>query len=876
MNIPLVLIATKRWFTHLDSKIRITLDRILPRNLTIRYIAALSTIGVLSILGQIVVQLALTRLEDYQKKLRTIEIKIQDSESVRKAAFALHLNSNKPKTQDQFEGILDWLSRLENSQQFISTDVTQLKIQIDSPPDLPKLAESEKRAISRINQNFWHLHSVLLDKTSLHESQIENQINTLAQDLLNNETLYGETLRALAHFYEQQLIQQTNDSHQLELFFLMATLSLLIVEALYVFRPGVESLYEALRTRSDFLGRMGHEIRNPMNSIIGMTNLLFETPLTDQQKKYLSTLRKSSGSLLEMLNNLLDFSTAESKGTKLEKIPFNLYDLVERSIDLAVFGAHAHGLELILDLGFDVPLRLKGDPTRLQQILANLLGNALKFTKQGEVTLQVQLMKHSEDPLIQFSIIDTGMGIDKKKIQQIFNPFVQEDSTVRRRFGGSGLGLSIANDLVKLMEGTLAVESEKNIGSRFYFTIPLPIEPKSAQGENIDQLIIQKQQLDNFDAMILEPNARVSSLLESLVQKMGGTTSRINDQSEILRLFSSFTKSNQTKSTIFIVDYEFIKGSLNDLFSIARRSDVNFSGFIFLIKTTASSSELEKLADYGVNNFLFKPVKPIQLIELVGYAITGKKETKVIVEQEELVHDHRNLRVLAADDSKDNQFLIKAYLESLPYRLVFADNGLIAFQKFKESRFDIILMDLQMPEMDGYSAVEAIRQWEESENMRPIPIIAVTAHDNEYETKRFRDAGFSGYLLKPINPNQIRREILKFTHGIKQIPQSIAPADSIATLEKRLGELAPGYIRNRRKDLIELKKYIEASDFKQIAILGHRTKGSAKSYGFEELGNLGSELEEAAKEMDLDKTQTAVFSMESFLTRAPFDTMFCD
>jgi CheY-like chemotaxis protein len=253
-------------------------------------------------------------------------------------------------------------------------------------------------------------------------------------------------------------------------------------------------------------------------------------------------------------------------------------------------------------------------------------------------------------------------------------------------------------------------------------------------------------------------------------------------------------------------------------------------------------------------------------------AISGKKETnltmgqaQVQTQEEELVHDSRTLRILAADDSKDNQFLMKAYLESLPYRIVFADNGLIALEKFKESRFDIVLMDLQMPEMDGYSAVEAIRAWERSEGLKPIPVVAVTAHDSEYETKRFQDAGFSDYLVKPISPNQIRKAILNHTQHMSPAPEKPEATDAIATLEKRIAELAPGYLRSRKDDVKELKNLIAQSNFKQIGILGHRTKGSAKSYGFEELGKLGALLEDAADEMDWTKTQQVIASMDEFL-----------
>ena len=872
---------TKRRFYQLDSVIRVGFDRILPRNLTVRYVAALSAVGVLAVLGHVIIQFSLAKQTQDQRKIGFLQEQIYDSESLRKIGISLQLTTKKVEIKRQIEMMQPICEQLGKIGSVLASAGTQTDLNFTVPSTfLPTLDQTQTALTTLVSQC-----RSLLALLNTHQLAIltgpDSPLDALSSELIASERDYQSGLRNLSLYYEKSLVKQIAHFKNVEIALLLTTLILLILEALYVFRPGVERLYFALQTHSDFLGHMGHEIRNPMNSIIGMTNLLIETPLTPQQKKYLSILKKSSGSLLDMLNNLLDFSSIAAGSSKNEKIPFNLYELLERSIDLAVFGAHASGIELILNVGTDVPLKLIGDPVRLQQVLSNLLGNAVKFTKQGEVTLQVQLLKKAEDCLLHFAIIDTGIGIEKGKTEKIFDAFVQEDSTVRRRFGGSGLGLSISRELVKIMGGSLDVDSQKNVGSKFFFNLPFQLPPQSSTSSNLVSMdqIISSENFGPYQAVIVEPNDRIATLIEDLIKKTGGTSVRLKEQNSLVDFFSK-RDITIAKKEAFIIDFEYAKNTLNRLFSRYRRERLEMSHFIFLIKTTASADDIEKLAEFGIKNFLFKPVKPIPLIDSIRQACTGitidsrKEPERVPASQVELPCDERRLRILVVDDSKDNQFLIKAYLGSTRYRLVFADNGKIAVDKFKEARFDIVLMDLQMPEMDGYTASSIIREWETAEFLPPTPILAVSAHDHEYQSERFINAKFAAYLVKPISPYDLRKAVLHHTQHI-QAPKTDHPSSRahsnqsiIEKLESELAELVPEYLKNRKAEISELRRLVEKADYKKIETIGHRLKGNAKSYGFEELGKLGGRLETASKEKNPTHAAEIISAMEQLLEQA--------
>ncbi|MFZ9594931.1 MAG: response regulator [Bdellovibrionia bacterium] len=889
------LTPLKRKLRLLDSFIRQGLDRILPRNLTIRYVSALSAVGVLAVLGQVLIQISLAKQMQDQRRIAFLQQQIYNSESLRKIGIDLQRASKKNEVTRQvalMEPLCEQMSKIDGMLWVGDTKV----LEFETPPEFIPVQQNTLLSLATLLTECRRILSLMHSNPLQPVSEADSPLEVLASELIQSERTYQKSLQELLDYYEKRLKQQIASFKNTELILLLATLILLILEGLYVFRPAVERLYFALQTHSDFLGHMGHEIRNPMNSILGMTHLLVETPLTPQQKKYLSILKKSSRSLLDMLNNLLDFSSLAAGSTTIEKVPFHLYELLERSIDLAVFGAHANGIELILNLGTDVPFHLVGDPVRIQQVLLNLLGNAVKFTQRGAVTLQVSLVKKDPQCVIEFAIIDTGIGIEKGKTEKIFNPFVQEDSTVRRRFGGSGLGLSISKELVKAMSGTLGVETQKNVGSKFFFTIPFERAhgPQDKQSFSHLNEILSTERFGPYEAVIIEPNDQIFDLIQSTIQKTGGHCVRLEKEEELPPFFSDKDMMGLKKEAV-IIDFEYARNTLNTLFSRYRREKLELSHFVFLIKTTASAEDIEKLAEYGIKNFLFKPVKPIPLIDSIRQACLGmtfdssKEMEKAKAQTQEIPQDERRLKILIVDDSKDNQFLMKAYLGATPYKLEYADNGKAAVDLFQEVRFDLVLMDLQMPEMDGYTASRLIRAWESQENLPSTPIVAVSAHDHEYQSEQFIHAQFAAYLVKPISPSGLRKTILQVTQPLElasscesspvessvHSPQPIQPPLSepqpsssslvLQRIQDELAELVPQYLINRHEELKDLKQFIETQEFQRIETIGHRLKGNAKSYGFEALGRLGGALEFAAQKKDLLAVEQVAHQMKLFL-----------
>jgi signal transduction histidine kinase/DNA-binding response OmpR family regulator len=719
--------AVRAWksLSRLDQMIRVGVDRVLPKNLTVRYILALVIVAALAVSRQLIIQNSLTRQTDDQRKIRLLERQVHDSENLRKAIQSLQLSSKESQIKIQVDLIESLANQFQKNGEILQTEGIHSRNETSNEPVSTTLHKVES-SFQEITENFRLL-------TSVTDPEYDFRLSAITTDLLGKEFTYRTGLMELSKRYELSLETHLGDFKRIELILLFMTLFVLVIEAFYVFRPAVENLYDALRIRSEFLGRMGHEMRNPMNSILGMAHLLSETPLTEEQQKYLSILKQSSTSLLEVLNHLLDFSSIEAGSIRVDQVSFDLLRVLEQVIDSAVYSAHAHQIELKLDLQSEVPHLLVGDPVRLQQILMNLLGNAVKFTKEGKVTLRVTLRDQSHDKdsrdkngeraSIQFSVIDTGIGIERDKMDRIFDAFVQEDSSVRRRFGGTGLGLSISRELVHLLGGTLQVESQKNIGSTFFFTLP---------------------------------------------------------------------------------------------FSIAKEE----------VQTPALEIQIES------------PLKT------------------------------RSLQILVVDDSKDNQFLVKAYLSTLPYQLHFADHGLDAVNLFRKTKFDLILMDLQMPEMDGYTATQIIRKRELVECLKLTPIVAVSAHDKIVGTAKFEKSQFSAYIVKPVNPEVLRRTILELTQTAEP---EVLPAQTMTVqeseLEKQLAELAPAYLANRKREFSEMKLNLQEKNFDRIKTLGHRIRGNAKSYGFPELGDFGTALEQSAENQNSEEIFGILEKAEIYLEK---------
>ena len=481
----------------------------------------------------------------------------------------------------------------------------------------------------------------------------------------------------------------------------------------------------ASETKSDFLASMSHEIRTPLNAIIGIADLLAKTSLSPEQDKYVQIFRRAGDNLLNLINDILDLSKVEASQLELERTGFSLSDLLEKVREMVAVRAQEKGLDLVCEIEPNVPNDLVGDPTRLRQVLLNLLGNAIKFTESGEVALRVASDAGSSVPgVLQFTVSDTGIGIPGEKLSAVFERFTQADSSTTRRYGGSGLGLTISKRLVELMGGCIRVESGVGKGSVFSFTVPLEIWAGPA-----------------------------------------------------------------------------------------RRA----------------------IVPIGTDP---EPVLPA-------------------------------LQILLVEDSPDNRTITVAYLKDTPYRVEIAENGAVAYTKFTAGHFDLVLMDRQMPVMDGLTATRAIREWERANRRLPTPIVALTASALKGDQEQCMAAGCTAYLTKPIKQEVLLQAIRE--HSL--VAASSAKVDAsrkdaiLVHANPKIADLIPEFLQNRRRDVNAMLDALERGDFATVESLGHGMKGAGGSWGFQAITDIGAALEQAAKSADSDASHKWVGELSQYLDR---------
>jgi PAS domain S-box-containing protein len=481
----------------------------------------------------------------------------------------------------------------------------------------------------------------------------------------------------------------------------------------------------ASQTKSDFLASMSHEIRTPMNAIIGIADLLAKTSLSPEQDKYVQIFRRAGDNLLNLVNDILDLSKVEAEQLELERTGFSLKDLLDKVTEMVAGRADEKDLALVCEIAPETPTDLVGDPTRLRQVLLNLLGNAIKFTNSGEVALQVAPDADSSVPnALRFTISDTGIGIPDDKLSAVFERFTQADSSTTRRYGGSGLGLTISKRLVELMGGRIWVESGVGKGSVFSFAVPLEI--------------------------------------------WAGAT---------------------------------------------RRTAVPVAT---------------------------GPEPPLPAMD-----------------------------ILLVEDSPDNRTITVAYLQGTPYRVEIAENGAVAYEKFTAGHYDLVLMDRQMPVMDGLTATRAIREWERANHRPPTPIIALTAAALKGDREKCMAAGCTAFLTKPIKQEMLLQAIKEYS--------LIAPPSSkekssrkdtiLVRANPKFADLIPGFLQNRRKDVIAMLAALDRGDFETVESLGHGMKGAGGSWGFQAITDIGAALEQAAESADADASRNWVGELSRYLER---------
>jgi PAS domain S-box-containing protein len=628
----------------------------------------------------------------------------------------------------------------------------------------------------------------------------------------------------------------------------------------------------ASRAKSEFLAMMSHEIRTPMNGIIGMISLLQNTPLSKEQREFVETIRSSSDALLEIINDILDFSKIESGKLELSIDAFDLVECVEEACNLFAPKAAEKHIELICDIPATVPTFIKADASRLRQVLVNLLSNAVKFTEKGEVVCSVELMAiNGLIAELRFTVRDTGIGIPPEKFERIFQPFSQVDTYSSRKYGGTGLGTAICERLVKLMGGKIWFESEVGKGTAFHFTLSAPIAPQQrAVGQQAAELLLKGKRV-----IIVDDNATNRRLLALQSERWGMVASVTASGSDAIELIDEAEKL-ASPFDLALLDMNMPIQNGVELAKTIRQRYPNSTMPMLLL---SSASKSEQIGIRGSESLfagiMLKPVRKNQLLNLIVSALSPKKVAQPQTEQKEESTEHpkpmspKTLSILLAEDHLVNQKLMMAMLGKLGYTPDLANNGIEVLEKLKSKHYDVILMDIQMPEMDGVEATERIIK-EYPPEKRP-KIIAVTAHALKGDREKYLALGMDDYLSKPVSLDAIRGVLEKWGGGThtaekseimsgQQFSDAILNLETISMLRQLssatespvLQDLVEIFMRNTPLQLEHLRAAVKAGDYKSLKEVAHGLKGACMNIGAARMASICIAIEQAAQSQALE------------------------